>query len=75
MCLLTGVFWLLSRPLPATMWLLPLKATLWLAWPLLLWHLGLVSDDEKKFLLRFLRRPFRDAVEAHGELAATGASG
>ncbi len=70
--LITVVFWLLSRPLPATLWLLPLKASLWLAWPVVLWHLGFVSDDEKKYLLKFLRRPFGDTSAAPGELAATG---
>jgi O-antigen/teichoic acid export membrane protein len=56
--LLAGTFWLLSRPLPATPWLLPLKAALWLAWPMLLWHLGLVSANEKRYVLLLLRRPF-----------------
>ena len=55
---LTAAYWLLSRPLPATPWLLPVKAALWLSWPLVLWHLGLVSDDEKRYVLSLLSHPF-----------------
>ena len=72
---LAAVFWLLSRPLPATLWLLPIKALLWLAWPLLLWRLGLVTDDEKRYLLTFVRLPFGGERATQGELAATPARG
>ena len=53
--LLAGLFWLLSRPLAPVPWLMPAKVLLWLSWPVLLWHLGLVADDEKQYVLSFLR--------------------
>ena len=55
---LTAAYWFLSRPLPATPWLVPVKAVLWLSWPVLLWHLGLVSDDEKRYVLSLLSHSF-----------------
>jgi O-antigen/teichoic acid export membrane protein len=72
MLALAGSFWLLSRPLPAVAWLVPVKLALWLAWPLLVWHLGLVTVEEKRYVLSFLRRPFGEAT---GELTATAARG
>jgi O-antigen/teichoic acid export membrane protein len=61
---LAAAFWLLAQPLPVAMWLVPLKVVLCLAWPTLLWHLGLVSADEKRYILSFLRRPFGEAGTA-----------
>jgi O-antigen/teichoic acid export membrane protein len=58
---LAGTFWLLSRPLPSTPWFMPLKAALWLAWPLLLWYLGLVSDEEKRYVVSLVRHPLGEA--------------
>jgi hypothetical protein len=37
------------------MWTVPVRAALWLCWPVMLWHLGLVSDDEKRYALDFVR--------------------
>jgi O-antigen/teichoic acid export membrane protein len=63
-----------SRLLPAGMWSLPVRAALWLVWPVMLWHLGLVSDDEKRYAVDFVRsiktalsRPFRKPTLARIE--------
>jgi O-antigen/teichoic acid export membrane protein len=42
--------WLASRALPPAVWTLPIKAALWLLWPLALWAVGLVSPAEKALL-------------------------
>lgn len=44
---LTVALWALSRLLPPGGWSLAIKAGLWLAWPLAVWHGGLMSADEK----------------------------
>jgi O-antigen/teichoic acid export membrane protein len=72
---LAVAFWLLSRPLPATPWLVPVKAALWLAWPVLLWYLGLVSDDEKRYAVSLLRRPLRRTAPAPAALAVAEVRG
>jgi O-antigen/teichoic acid export membrane protein len=42
--------WLASRTLPAAAWALPIKAALWLLWPLSLWAFGFVSAAEKSLV-------------------------
>lgn len=39
--------WAISRTMPAEPWTLPIKASLWLLWPTLLWITGWVSPEEK----------------------------
>ncbi len=75
MFVLAAAFWLLSRPLPMLLWVMPLKAALWLTWPLLLWRLGLVSDEEKRYLLSFVHRPFAETRSRQRELVGTAARG
>jgi O-antigen/teichoic acid export membrane protein len=47
--LVTAIVWAASRFLPATCWFLPVKLGLCLLWPLLLWHTGVVSAEEKQY--------------------------
>jgi O-antigen/teichoic acid export membrane protein len=53
MALAVGL-WLLSRMLPPTAWAAPMKMSLGLLWPVLLWQLGLVSNEEKQYLRALL---------------------
>ena len=45
-----AVVWLLSRLLPVSWWLLPVKGILWLMWPALLWLANVFSDEEKQWV-------------------------
>src|SRR5262249_8850894 len=58
-----ALLWLASRGLPASWWLVPIKAGLWLLWPLGLWLAGVVSDEEKESARAVARllRPARAA--------------
>jgi len=62
--LVWGVGWLL----PADLWLLPLKALLWFAWPVLLW-LTVLSEEEKDWARALLARRRRSTAR---EPAAPG---
>jgi O-antigen/teichoic acid export membrane protein len=42
--------WLLSRTLPSAMWVWPIKAGMWLAYPVVLWAAGFVSQREKEHI-------------------------
>jgi O-antigen/teichoic acid export membrane protein len=44
---LAAGLWLLARPLPMSVWAVPVKLGLWGLWPLALWKLGLVRAEEK----------------------------
>ncbi len=58
---LTATLWLVSRALPPGSWMVPAKLTLWLAWPLIVWRLGLATAAEKEYardLVRQLARCF-----------------
>ena len=68
---LATAFWLASRPLPATFWWVPVKAAVWLAWPAALWLLGLISEDEQRQVMEFVRRPLGDEPVEASELAET----
>jgi O-antigen/teichoic acid export membrane protein len=59
----TGI-WLVSLLLPVSWWLLPVKAALWLAWPLLLWLTGVFSEEEKEWARAFFRKPLVEKCES-----------
>jgi O-antigen/teichoic acid export membrane protein len=70
--------WLLSRLLPFAWWAIPPKVGLLLAWPVLLWWTGIVSEEEKTIVrgiargvLAFFPRPGRRA-EAVGSVEMVG---
>jgi O-antigen/teichoic acid export membrane protein len=48
---LGALTWGFSRLLPASLWMIPAKAVLWLMWAGTLWIFGLVSADEKQWVL------------------------
>jgi O-antigen/teichoic acid export membrane protein len=50
MLLLASLLWTVSRFLPPSLWLTPIKIGLWLAWPLTLWVCGVVTLEEKKMV-------------------------
>jgi O-antigen/teichoic acid export membrane protein len=58
--------WLAAQFLPATWWMLPAKAVLWLLWPVGLWRAGVISEEEKECARTFARTIFR---KASGSLA------
>ncbi|MBI1914228.1 MAG: oligosaccharide flippase family protein [Planctomycetes bacterium] len=49
------VLWFVGQGLPASWWLLPAKAVLWLTWPVGLWHAGVISEEEKQCARAFAR--------------------
>jgi O-antigen/teichoic acid export membrane protein len=53
---LTVSLWLVSRWLPAAVWAIPMKAGLIAVGPLLAWLGGLISNEEKEYLLSFVRQ-------------------
>jgi O-antigen/teichoic acid export membrane protein len=59
----TGI-WLLSRLLPVSWWLLPVKAALWLAWPLLLWLGNVLSEEEKEWARMFFASRWTGSMPA-----------
>jgi O-antigen/teichoic acid export membrane protein len=56
---LTVGLWLASRGLPIGGWALVLKPGLVLAWPLVAWHCGLLSREEKEQARDLVRRAVR----------------
>jgi O-antigen/teichoic acid export membrane protein len=73
---LTMGLWVVSRLLPVGGWAIPVKLVLWLAWPLVVWHAGLMSAEEKEHaldllwqLLAWFRRPPRPPGPATTEEA------
>jgi O-antigen/teichoic acid export membrane protein len=72
---LTIGLWCLSRMLPIGGWAIPVKLGLWLVWPLVVWHAGLMSVDEKEHtidllrqLLGWFRRPLPSLRPASGPI-------
>jgi O-antigen/teichoic acid export membrane protein len=69
--------WTLSRLLPLGGAAFVVRGVLLLAWPLLVWHLGLLTDEEKEYALGNLRRlslflrPWRGPVVAVRETDAS----
>src|SRR5262249_3367811 len=49
------VLWLVAQGFPVSWWLLPAKALLWVAWPVALWHAGVISEEEKQWTRTFAR--------------------
>jgi O-antigen/teichoic acid export membrane protein len=47
--MLTVGMWLVSRLLPAGGWWVAARAALWLAWPLVVWQAGLISNAEREY--------------------------
>jgi O-antigen/teichoic acid export membrane protein len=54
--LLAAGLWLVSLPLPCVLWAAPLKAALWLLFPVLLWQTGLTSEAEKQYAAHLIRQ-------------------
>jgi O-antigen/teichoic acid export membrane protein len=52
---LTISLWLLSRLVGTGGWALACKLSLWLTWPLVVWHTGLLSAVEKQYVRDLLR--------------------
>ena len=52
MLFLAAVLWGFSRTLPDDRWGIVARAGLWLAWPGLVWVMGLLTSDEKRWLQR-----------------------
>ncbi len=50
---LTIGLWLVSRLFPIAWWVWPVKASLWLLGPLLIWYTGLISHGEKEQVRAF----------------------
>jgi O-antigen/teichoic acid export membrane protein len=53
---LTVGLWLGSRALPGAAWAFPARVGLWLLWPLLVWHTGLMSSAERQYAAELLRQ-------------------
>src|SRR5262249_17144556 len=49
------LIWLVAQLLSVSWWLLPAKALLWLAWPVVLWQAGIISEEEKQWARTFAR--------------------
>jgi len=54
--LLAGGLWLVSQALPCAWWAAPLKAGLWLLFPVMLWQTGLTSEVEKQYACHLIRQ-------------------
>jgi O-antigen/teichoic acid export membrane protein len=52
-----AALWLIGLALPSGWWMLPLKAGLWLLWPIGLWMAGVVSDEEKEWAREAVQWP------------------
>lgn len=52
---LAALFWAFSRLLPSSLWLAPAKLGLWVTWLAALWTLGIVTAEEKTWVVDNLK--------------------
>jgi len=65
-----SALWLFSRLLPHTPWMIPAKLLLWALWPVLMWVVGVVGQDEKAWVRSAVRRGMAHVVSLAPSLFA-----